>query len=402
MSKFSDFSSPLGNLGAGDVLANLTDGVYITDCDRKILYWSDAAERITGWTREEVVGRGCRDNILCHVDKEGRLLCGKEHCPLHRTIVTGKATKVPIIVFAKSRTGARIPMTVNTCPLKDRDGEIIGAIEVFRDMTHVMDEMQRAKTIQASALTLKVAPDPRIQFRTLYSPKDMVGGDFYSIEDLDEHRVVMFIADVMGHGVSAALYSMFFRMLWVEHRQLLGTPARFLEVLDQKIHPLVRENFYFATAAMAVLDKETGALVCAGAGHPSPMIFRGDGTVEKINCAALPLGLIGEGGYTESRASLNPGDSFFLYTDGAVEIGASDGEQLGEEGLERVVRETLSPGRPLSLKRLEENILRYSNEIRPEDDVTMIWAAYRMGSGEGPHLVVEKHDDLQPDQLTTK
>ena len=71
------------------ILDSLAEGVYVTDVERGITYWNKSAERITGWKAEDIVGRGCFDDVLCHVDKDGHYMCGKECCPLHRSIVTG-------------------------------------------------------------------------------------------------------------------------------------------------------------------------------------------------------------------------------------------------------------------------------------------------------------------------
>src|SRR5690348_9455309 len=81
------------------ILDSITEGVYATDRSRRIIYWNRAAERITGWRAEDIVGKACFDDVLCHVDKDGHQLCGKEHCPLHRAMVTGATSSVPIIVF---------------------------------------------------------------------------------------------------------------------------------------------------------------------------------------------------------------------------------------------------------------------------------------------------------------
>ena len=75
------------------IVDSLSDGVYVCDLDRRITYWSRAAERITGWAAADVLGRQCFDNVLCHIDKDGHLLCGEEYCPLHRSIVTGTGSR---------------------------------------------------------------------------------------------------------------------------------------------------------------------------------------------------------------------------------------------------------------------------------------------------------------------
>ncbi len=74
----------LSNVDIKAIVDSLSDGVYVCDPQRRIIYWSKPAERITGWRAEEVVGRCCFDDVLCHIDKDGHKLCGEEYCPLHR------------------------------------------------------------------------------------------------------------------------------------------------------------------------------------------------------------------------------------------------------------------------------------------------------------------------------
>ena len=90
------------------ILDSLGDGVYVTDVDRRIVYWNRAAEQITGWSMHDMVGRHCFDSLLSHVDKDGHQLCGNEYCPLHRSIVTGAGSGVPL-VFAQGKTAGGRP-----------------------------------------------------------------------------------------------------------------------------------------------------------------------------------------------------------------------------------------------------------------------------------------------------
>ena len=158
------------------ILDSLGDGVYVCDRERTIVYWSKSAERITGWSSEDVVGRRCLDEVLCHVDKDGHLLCGEEFCPLHRSMITGTASDLPVIVFAKGKSGQRIPMHVTVAPIRDKAGEVIGGVETFRDVSTLLADMQRAKRIQSLSLEHDLPSDPRVRFSTHYVPHDIVGG----------------------------------------------------------------------------------------------------------------------------------------------------------------------------------------------------------------------------------
>jgi sigma-B regulation protein RsbU (phosphoserine phosphatase) len=68
-----------------NILDHMSEGIYVCDRNRRIVFWSKSSERITGWRSEDVLGRACHENILCHEDRDGHRLYGKEYCPLHRT-----------------------------------------------------------------------------------------------------------------------------------------------------------------------------------------------------------------------------------------------------------------------------------------------------------------------------
>ena len=90
---------------AEEILDSLNDGLYVTDTERRILYWNKSDQRITGWAAEDVLGRSCKDNILCHVDKDGRELCTTDLCPLHRCMVTDTMSSSPLVVDCRCLLG---------------------------------------------------------------------------------------------------------------------------------------------------------------------------------------------------------------------------------------------------------------------------------------------------------
>ena len=143
---------------AGLILDSLGDGVYVTDVDRRIVYWNRAAEQITGWSIQDMVGRHCFDSLLSHVDKDGHQLCGNECCPLHRSIVTGASSSVPL-VFAQRKDGRRMPVQVTVAPIRDAAGQVIGGVEVFRDISLALRDLERAKAIQAMSLEQDLPQD---------------------------------------------------------------------------------------------------------------------------------------------------------------------------------------------------------------------------------------------------
>lgn len=363
------------HLAVPDLLDALPDGAYVTDLDRRILFWNAAAERIMGWTAADVVGRSCQDNILVHVDKDGHPLCGREHCPLHRSIVTGQPSAGPSLVFAQSKAGDRVPVEVSVSPVRNAAGEIVGGIELFRDMTAGVRDLWRARRIQESALECPVSGDHRLEIRRCYQPQGVVGGDFCRVERCPGDSWTALVADVMGHGLASALYTMQLRSLWEDHRAELQAPGQFLGVLNERLHTLFGDAGYFASAVCVRYDAATGDLESARAGHPPPLLVRGDGRVDALPGKAQPaLGMFPDSTYAESPAHLEPGDSLLLFTDGAVEVADGSETELGIEGLARLVSRLCAaqPGEGVPLPALEETLLTYCGQVHLPDDLTLL------------------------------
>lgn len=357
-----------------ELLNSLPDGAYITDVNRKILFWNHAAEHITGWRAEEVVGKSCFDNILCHVDKDGHVLCGHDTCPLHRSIITNQPSSGSVLLFAQCKSKRRVPVEVSVSPVTDETGAVVGGIEVFRDLRHSLHDLMRAKSIQEQALTSKLPGDPRVEFQTIYQALEIVGGDFYRIEQLSPNRYGMLVADAIGHGIAAALYTMQLSMLWEEHRDKLNTPSAFMRALNKRLHELVMDDGFFCTASYIIYDAGSGQLRCVRAGHPSPVIFHGDLKTETIGHGESALGMKADAEYTEFQARLATNDTLLMFTDCATEIFDDKENELELAGLIRMVHGLMAgeANGGFNLEKLREKLLEFTNQITLPDDLTLL------------------------------
>lgn len=127
------------------ILESLFDGVYCVDRERGIYLWNKSAERITGFSKAEVLGKCCSANILQHLDDEGENLC-LNACPLSATMRDGQERVSNIYLHHKQ--GHRVPVSVRTSPIRDELGAVVGAIEVFADNSqslHVLRELEALK-----------------------------------------------------------------------------------------------------------------------------------------------------------------------------------------------------------------------------------------------------------------
>lgn len=117
------------------LISHLYEGAYIVDPNRRITFWNNSSERISGFSASEVINNHCYNNMLQHVDANGRALCFGG-CPLHRTLQTGEIVEAK--VFMKHKSGYRIPIIVKTIPILDNN-TIIGAIEFFSEENFIKD-----------------------------------------------------------------------------------------------------------------------------------------------------------------------------------------------------------------------------------------------------------------------
>jgi PAS domain S-box-containing protein len=359
-----------------DILDNMSDGVYVCDRERRIVYWSKAAERITGWTAADVVGRRCLEDVLNHVDKDGHRLCGEEYCPLHRSMITGTTTRVPIIVYALSKDGRRIPMHVTAAPLRNAAGDVVGGVETFRDVTPILADMQRAGKIQKQLLAQELPEDPRLRFSVFFMPHDIVGGDYYAVRRIDEDLFGFMLADMEGHGVAAALYTMHLGLLWGRCSELLRDPSTFAAAVNDELAREFEKDMTFATAVCGVIDAREGMLHISSAGGPPALVVHADGSVEKVSASGLPFGYMAGMVYSEQRKRLTPGDRILLLSDGAFEIHDADSRQLGIDGILTILKQLGYPQHPLRMPVLEKELLKFSNDIRLQDDVTIIEVSF--------------------------
>ena len=190
------------------VLDSLYDGVYIVDKKRRILFWNRGAEKITGYSADEVAGRRCSANILNHIDSDGTLLC-RSACPLLKVIQTGQ--EIEAKVYPLHKDGRRFPTLTHVAPIRDERGKIIAGIEIFRDITleedfrHLQEKFSAVIKKYVSAATFdEVMTQARVGGDENPSLKDVtvlfidiVGFTAYS-ETRPPAEVVLMLNEVFG------------------------------------------------------------------------------------------------------------------------------------------------------------------------------------------------------------
>jgi diguanylate cyclase (GGDEF)-like protein/PAS domain S-box-containing protein len=187
------------------LMDNLYDGVYFVDSARTITYWNKAAEELTGYSAQEAIGKHCFDNFLNHVDGEGRKLC-LEGCPLSHTLADG--AKRESEVFLQHRDGHRVPVSVRTSPITDSQGAVVGAVEIFTDVSAKKRLERRAATLQKMALNDALTGIPNRRYTQLRIRQAIQETRHFDISigilmiDLDHFKEVN---DTCGHDLGDAV-----------------------------------------------------------------------------------------------------------------------------------------------------------------------------------------------------
>ena len=354
------------------VLNNLNLGVYITDLDRRIVLANRNAETITGYKAADVVNtRSCSQMFVCK-DKTGRSLCPTRRCPLIKAIKTAQASDHAAMLLTSS--GGLVPVSVNVGPLCDENRTVIGGIHIFREDGKMVSNLSTAQRILSNVMETTPPTDHRVRFKVGYFPHDLVGGDFYNIRKLDVNRYGVMVADIVGHGVAAAVYTLLFKSLVGAAAGYAPHPDRFFKVLNKEIGKFTLPE-HFATALYGVIDTESWEFTYSNAGHPPAFHCHRDARGWCLNelcehdCA---LGMFKNGEYGNSIVRVEEGDILLCYTDGIMDVFEPRGGRSSRSRLGDFVIEELSLGPEHDLGRLYHRVLESCDATASPDDVLLL------------------------------
>ncbi len=224
--------------------------------------------------------------------------------------------------------------------------------EIAAKTAAIQEDLAMAREFQQALLPQDYPRVPsdqlELHFHPVYRPTLTVGGDFFDLLELSDHRAGVFIADVMGHGARSALVTAILRTLVHNLASQADDPADFLQHLNRDYHGVIRQTnqSVFVSGLLLVADTQLANVAYASAGHPAPLrANRRTGTVElmierlKHNPA---LGLFPDSTYSLFTGPLRSDDVFLFFTDGVTEASNPDGEEFGRERLMRVLQDNLS------------------------------------------------------------
>jgi serine phosphatase RsbU (regulator of sigma subunit) len=213
-------------------------------------------------------------------------------------------------------------------------------------------DLEMARELQMTFLPNRFPTIPRgatqaasaVKFSSILHPTSSVSGDYYNIVPISDTAVGIFICDVTGHGVRAALVTAMMRTLEEQLRDLAADPGALFTRMNHSLRGILGQlgTTLFTTACYVILDVATGRLTFANAGHPSPLVVReATGEVEVINDrnpAGPALGLFEDTEYLTHEITVEAGDVVLAFTDGLFKAANSRTEAFGTIRLREAIR----------------------------------------------------------------
>lgn len=245
-----------------------------------------------------------------------------------------------------------------------------------RYMQRMDEEMRLAARLQRDFLPKQLPQIGRIRFHTLFRPAGYVSGDLYDIMRLDETHVGFYMADAVGHGLPAALLTMFIKNALVTKQigpdgYRLLPPSQTMARLNDALLSQNLSHATFATAIYGYINTATQTVCFARGGHPNPVLLKRQGEVRQLESEGALLGIFPDEPFTDCRVQMEAGDRLLLFTDG-VEVAFSETEQVDPTQWlgELEARKTLSA--EALLQSFAERIDANTGSLAPKDDLTMI------------------------------
>lgn len=251
--------------------------------------------------------------------------------------------------------------------------------ELDRMNKKLLKDLEYARDIQKAMLPDKLPNNDKVTFEAKYYPAEKVSGDFYNIFSLDEKRIGMYISDVCGHGVRAAMLTVFLNQSIKTIKESEGmfeiiSPSKVLENLYELYNKVNFEDDQYILVLYAIYNIETKTLVYSSAGmNVQPLILKGN-QISEMDIEGLPICKLMDicpADYTDKTIQLDDGDKVLFYTDGLVELNNKQtGESFTKDQLKRLITEFEGRSCLELYEQIDKNIERVTDGGELRDDIT--------------------------------
>ncbi len=251
--------------------------------------------------------------------------------------------------------------------------------EQIVEQTMLDQDLKLAKQVQLAFLPKRPPNVANYEFYEYYSAANWIGGDYFDFIPLDETRWAIVVADVVGHGVAAA---MFMAKLSAETRFALAThadPAAAMKQLNDNLCELNAERF--VTLVLVIIDSKSDKMLVGNAGHMPPIVKSKSGEIREVGGedSGFPLAIIPDSEYSITETTVLPGDTILLYTDGVFEAPSPEGKQFTIERITQLLKESEGSCHDVGEHILKE-VREHVADAVQEDDMCLVMLRRREGA----------------------
>lgn len=380
-------------------LLSVGDAAIATDAAGNITFMNKVAEEITGKSMDRYMGRPIE--MVCDVvDEKTRLPVEN---PVRETLRENKKTALANYQLMLKKESDYYYIDNSVAPIQDDDGEIIGSVLVFRDVTEKSVNLQKLqaahqeiksknKSITDSILYAKSIQEamlPKSESLTrlfpqsfiMYMPKDIVSGDFYWLEEQDD-KLIVAVADCTGHGVPGALMAMIGYSLLNEivTRNKIIEPRDILKHLHDGIRRVLQAGIIEnqmndgMDIAICVIDRSKQTLEFSGANRPLFFFRGGELTVVKGNTYGVGgIQLETKREYTAHRLSYTASDTIYMFTDGYQDqFGGSKDKKMMVSAVTSILKSVQAAGITEQENIIRQQFNQWRGDGEQTDDVLFV------------------------------
>ncbi|MFZ0035137.1 MAG: PP2C family protein-serine/threonine phosphatase, partial [Sedimentisphaerales bacterium] len=198
---------------------------------------------------------------------------------------------------------------------------------------NLSEQLRLAGLVQQDFLPAQLPNTDKVRWATTFLPAEWVSGDIYDIVRIDEQHIGFYVADVVGHGIPAALLTIFLKQALVMRETIdnnyhIFSPAEVMKNLNVRLATQKLSGYQFATCCYCLLNIKTLQLTYARAGHPYPILIRPNEQPRQLEIRGPLLGIFGKSEYIQQTIQLQSGDKLLLYSDGAEPFIGSLGDPI--------------------------------------------------------------------------
>jgi len=238
------------------------------------------------------------------------------------------------------------------------------------------DELRIAGLVQRDFLPEKLPNRDKIRWAAVFFPTELVSGDIYDVKHIDEQHVGFYVADVVGHGMPAALLTIFVKQAIImsetgRNNHPVLSPAELMKNVNMRMFAQKLSDFQFATCCYCLFNINTLQLTFCGAGHPYPIVISPNKKPQRLKIEGSLLGIFEDAEYSQRTIQLQHGDKLLLYSDGAEpfinDFNDADTSNFSEEFSEIT-------DRPIAEMMDKFSVLVQNKETTPSvaDDITAV------------------------------